>query len=232
MDSHSDRSTIVDEGNNHYHPTGAAEVSAGAAAAAAAVAPVLIPIRVPNANDEYDAKQQQQQQQYHQLNEWAMIEINGELILPSSVISSSSSSSSAADDDNDEGTKISATTLFDTHNRIELGSITFEGNDTSSSSNRNSNSNSNSTSTLGTPILIIGTHELRGTIQELTQPFLCLQKCTSIQSTDASASQASSSESTIITNVDTTTNMNTEYHIQGIIKYKLIFNQYPKTILR
>jgi len=51
--------------------------------------------------------------------------------------------------------------------------------------------------------MIIGTHELRGAVEELSQPFCVLQK---------------SSEK--------------EYKISGLVSRKIVFNQYPKTIMR
>jgi Ctf8 len=63
-----------------------------------------------------------------------------------------------------------------------------------------------------TPILIVGTHELQGVIQELAEPFVCLQ---------ATCSAAS--------NAQHATN---KYTVTGVVRRKLLFNQYPKTLLR
>jgi hypothetical protein len=51
--------------------------------------------------------------------------------------------------------------------------------------------------------MIVGTHELQGVIQELAQPFVCLQK-------DGEGS----------------------YAVTGIVNRKILFNQYPKTLMR
>lgn len=56
------------------------------------------------------------------------------------------------------------------------------------------------------PVMVVGTHELQGVIQELAQPFVCLQKTTK-------------------DNKDT-------YTVTGLVSRKILFNQYPKTLMR
>jgi Ctf8 len=70
--------------------------------------------------------------------------------------------------------------------------------------------------------MIIGTHELRGIVVKLTQPFVVLQKSVGAQR-DTNATIAPDS----IDNASTTA-----YHMVGVVRYKLLFNQYPKTIMR
>jgi hypothetical protein len=89
--------------------------------------------------------------------EWAMLELNGDLLLPHEL---------SADEN------------------WELGSLQF--------------SNSNK------PVLICGTHEFQGTIEQLKQPFVVLQ-------------QDNDEEEGMI--------------VQGVITHKLLFNRYPRTIL-
>ena len=61
------------------------------------------------------------------------------------------------------------------------------------------------------PVMICGTHELRGRVETLKQPFCVLQK----QQTTT-----------------TTSNSAVSYSIQGVVTRKLLFNRYPKTIMR
>ena len=119
--------------------------------------------------------------------------------------------------------------MFDTRTNVELGSISFE------------TCHSTTKTTVKqqmVPIMIIGTHELRGTIIELQQPFLCLQK----KVKDDQTIDSSTNHDGVVHTIDsddedngdrtTTASFSTEYLIRGIIKYKFIFNQYPKTIMR
>lgn len=54
--------------------------------------------------------------------------------------------------------------------------------------------------------MILGTHELKGKVEKLKQPFCILEK----QSDEENAS----------------------YEVTGVVKQKLLFNQYPKIIMR
>lgn len=164
-----------------------------------------------------------------QLQEWAMIEINGELLLPS-VSSSTSTTDDGMSSSTTTTTTTTRTTMFDTRTNVELGSISFE------TSHSTTKTTINKQQTV--PIMIIGTHELRGTIIELQQPFLCLQK----KVKDDQTNDGSTKNDGIIHMIDsddednddrtTTTSFSTEYVIRGLVKYKFIFNQYPKTIMR
>jgi hypothetical protein len=198
--------------------------------------PVLIPITVPSRSyqDDIDDRDHETgcsrhkpQPQQHQLQEWAMIEINGELLLPPTTTSTTTM--------NDGTAAISGTgrtTLFDTRRNIELGSISFEACQTAGNVR-----NQNQLPPPVIPIMIIGTHELRGKIIELPQPFLCLQKHihdpgqSHNNSSNVDAMPLAEHETDPDTATTTTTNA-TEYVIRGIVKYKFIFNQYPKTIMR
>ena len=63
-----------------------------------------------------------------------------------------------------------------------------------------------------TPVMIIGTHELRGKVEDLAQPFCVLQKASSNNADDDDDSK--------------------EYRITGLVNRKIVFNRYPKTIMR
>jgi len=60
-------------------------------------------------------------------------------------------------------------------------------------------------------VLIVGTHELQGVTQELAQPFCVLQK------SDKDDQQQKNAAA---------------YQITGVVRRKIVFNQYPKTIMR
>ena len=183
---------------------------------------VLIPIsflpRTTRTEEEEDDDDHPNRIPKEKLQEWAMIEINGELILPPSLSSSTSTSTTSMD----SGTTIS---MFDTRTNVELGSISFD--------------TSHPSSSVVVPIMIIGTHELRGTIIELQQPFVCLQKHTKgMPRVPNDETAVPMMESDNDNDMDdrrrnaTTPIVSTEYVIRGIVKYKFIFNQYPKTIMR
>ena len=63
----------------------------------------------------------------------------------------------------------------------------------------------------GTPIMTLGTHEIKGKIEMLKNPFAILKK-------ETGSEAMSTSEVT--------------YAVSGMVKKKLLFNQYPKTIMR
>jgi Ctf8 len=154
------------------------------------------------------------------LQEWAMIEINGELLLPSPLSSNNDGTSSS-----------SSSSIFDSRTNVELGSISFETCQSATSSSASPKQ------APVVPIMIIGTHELRGSIIELPQPFLCLQKhvrgAVRNQNHPMGIIDLTENEMDDVTDRnDTKTTTTTEYFVRGIVKYKFIFNQYPKTIMR
>ena len=65
----------------------------------------------------------------------------------------------------------------------------------------------------GTPVIVVGTHEIRGKIEKLPKPFLVLRKGTA-NKTDS----GETGEAVVV--------------IEGIIEEKFLFNSYPKTIMR
>jgi len=76
-------------------------------------------------------------------------------------------------------------------NQVELGSLSFQDEKT--------------------PVMILGSHELKGSIQHLKHPFCVFEKQQSSAAGDDS---------------------NVEYKVAGVITKKLLFNNYPKTIMR
>ena len=164
-----------------------------------ALPPVLIPITFPSRSDHDDFDDDDNSKKQHHLQEWAMIEINGELLLPPEAVSNTASS----------------TAIFDAHHHMELGSISFV------------EATNQDESSPPTPIMIIGTHELRGKIVQLQQPFLCLQKHINVAGKESIDTRPPAENS-----ADNDATTTTQYCIKGIVKYKFIFNQYPKTIMR
>jgi Ctf8 len=119
--------------------------------------------------------------------EYALIEINGELLLPTS----GSSPSKNENRDPDESAR-NEPPLVDVASELELGAVDFVNDK---------------------PIMILGSHELKGTIEDLKQPFCVLKK-----EHDSSADDGNKT--------------NSQYTIQGVITKKILFNQYPKIIMR
>lgn len=60
--------------------------------------------------------------------------------------------------------------------------------------------------------MILGTHELEGKVESLKQPFCVLEKETTASPTNINGS--------------------TSYRVGGIVTQKLLFDKYPKVILR
>jgi Ctf8 len=79
------------------------------------------------------------------------------------------------------------------------------------------------------PVLIIGSHELRGTIEPLAQPFCVLEKQI------AAAVTTSLGDDDDDENYDKNNDASSSscfYQVRGIIDRKLLFRQYPKTLIR
>ncbi|KAL7447104.1 hypothetical protein ACHAXM_011119 [Skeletonema potamos] len=88
--------------------------------------------------------------------------------------------------------------------RVELGSVQFDD--------------------AGAPTLIIGNHELKGTSISLKNPFAVLRKRKANQSSTNSDGHEAGSKIMKHSGV--------EYEVAGIVKKKLMFDKYPKSIMR
>ena len=93
----------------------------------------------------------------------------------------------------------------DIRRRVELGSVKLDDE--------------------GAPTLIIGNHELKGTAIKLKEPFAVLRKRKACQITEDNDANISS-ESKL------TKNSRVQLEVAGIVKKKLMFDQYPKSIMR
>jgi Ctf8 len=80
------------------------------------------------------------------------------------------------------------------------------------------------------PVLIIGSHELRGTIEPLAQPFCVLEKQIAAAVTTRRGDVENDDENDDDINNDASSSC--FYQVRGIIDRKLLFRQYPKTLIR
>ena len=135
--------------------------------------------------------------------EWSLLELNGELVPPSVGPAASSSS----------GT-VTATTSAGT--RIELGSVRFSSD--------------------GTPTLTLGSHELKGKIETLKQPFVVMKKK---RKRDESGDGGDDGDSFSKMDIDSPdegasakSGESVSYEVAGIVKKKMLFDNYPKSIMR
>eukprot|EP00934_Nitzschia_sp_Nitz4_P002901 Nitzschia sp. Nitz4//scaffold5_size260463//29201//29684//NITZ4_000943-RA/size260463-processed-gene-0.291-mRNA-1//1//CDS//3329555223//2891//frame0 len=108
----------------------------------------------------------------HTPTEYAMVELNGELISPTEI-----------------PTKENQETVLGGNDRVELGRLQLGPDDK-------------------TPVLILGSHLLKGKVEKLKEPF-CLMK-------------RQYDENEVVN----------RYDVIGVVEKKLIFNQYPKVIMR
>jgi hypothetical protein len=76
--------------------------------------------------------------------------------------------------------------------------------------------------------LIIGTHELRGVIQDLAQPFCVLQKQKQEQTSQSNNNNPTMEKGNSHDPRDGTC----RYEIAGVVRRKILFANYPKTLMR
>lgn len=107
----------------------------------------------------------------------------------------------------DEGTTSSQTTIDNLRRRVELGSVKFD--------------------TDGAPTLIIGNHELKGTAIILKEPFAVLRKRKAKRISQRDDVDLVSGESTLLKS-----QCKTHLEVVGVVKKKLMFDQYPKSMMR
>uniref|UniRef100_A0A6U6DE37 Chromosome transmission fidelity protein 8 n=1 Tax=Odontella aurita TaxID=265563 RepID=A0A6U6DE37_9STRA len=83
--------------------------------------------------------------------------------------------------------------------RVELGAVRFVGRDR-------------------TPVMTMGSHELKGKVEELKQPFVILRKRKRPENGGDVGGGSGGGE--------------TSFEVAGIIRKKMLFDQYPKSIMR
>ena len=134
--------------------------------------------------------------------EWSLLELNGELVPPSVGPAASSSGGTV-------------TTQAQAGTRMELGSVRFSSD--------------------GTPTLTLGSHELKGKIETLKQPFVVMKKKRKRGESADGGDGDSSSKMDIDSSGERESQMIKEsvsYEVAGIVKKKMLFDNYPKSIMR
>lgn len=120
-------------------------------------------------------------------NEWTVIEVNGELVVPAELPTAEN-----------QIVKVVGP------NQVELGSLRFQDEKT--------------------PVMVLGSHELKGTIEILKQPFCVFEKergvITALSTESSDDKENGESQGDL------------RYKVVGIITKKLLFNKYPKVIMK
>ena len=100
--------------------------------------------------------------------------------------------------------------------RIELGSVRFSSD--------------------GTPTLTLGSHELKGKVETLKQPFVVMKKK---RKRDESGDDGDGGDSFSMMDIDSPderasakSGESVSYEVAGIVKKKMLFDNYPKSIMR
>ena len=127
-------------------------------------------------------------------NEWAVIELNGELVVPTEMPTTEQELVKVVGPD-----------------RVELGSLRFQDEKT--------------------PVMVLGSHELRGTVESLKQPFCIFEKERGVAAGSA-PTHSSISEINADKENSNESHGNVQYKVVGIITKKLLFNKYPKVIMK
>jgi hypothetical protein len=109
----------------------------------------------------------------------------------------------------DESSTSQKTTVNNLKRRVELGSVKFDSD--------------------GAPTLIIGNHELKGTAIILKEPFAVLRKRRLKQIYQHDDLDLVSGESPLSKSQHC---KKTHLEVVGIVKKKLMFDQYPKSMMR
>lgn len=129
--------------------------------------------------------------------EWVMLELNGELLKP--LDESRQTPKSAASLPDADGTANGK------RRRVELGSVKFDAD--------------------GAPTLIIGNHALKGTSNNLKEPFAVLRKRKAVRITKGGVPEEEA-------NAKLKVHSGVQLEVVGIVKKKLMFDAYPKSIMR
>lgn len=92
--------------------------------------------------------------------------------------------------------------------------------------------------------MIIGTHQLKGKVEQLQEPF-CIMEQERFDdgdddndenfrddNDDEKKTESTEQQDKSVSEYTKSTSSKTSYNIVGIIRQKFLFNQYPKTIMR
>ena len=80
--------------------------------------------------------------------------------------------------------------------------------------------------------MILGTHQLKGKIEILDEPFCVMEKQAKCDGNDDDADAVMDDVEADELLLSSSSSSKTSYNIVGIIRRKFLFNQYPKTIMR
>ena len=88
----------------------------------------------------------------------------------------------------------------------------------------------------GTPVMTLGSHELKGKIEKLKQPFVVMRKRKRAHGLTGGVDEKLDLESmdTYAATVEDhgSTDGSVSYEVAGIITQKMLFDKYPKSIMR
>ena len=89
----------------------------------------------------------------------------------------------------------------------------------------------------GTPIMTLGSHELKGKVETLKQPFVVMKK--KKRKRDESGEGGDGGDSFSKMDIDSTdegalakSGESVSYEVAGIVTKKMLFDNYPKSIMR
>ncbi|KAL3790124.1 hypothetical protein ACHAW5_007731 [Stephanodiscus triporus] len=145
--------------------------------------------------------------------EWVMLELNGELLKPLDEPRLTP-----------QGNLLPDGTVNDIRRRVELGSVKFDADVSAIIVEKYHTINTGTIYADGAPTLIIGNHELKGSAITLKEPFAVLRKRKAkhiSQNNNASVISESTSKS----------RCKVQLEVVGVVKKKLMFDQYPKSIM-
>jgi hypothetical protein len=80
--------------------------------------------------------------------------------------------------------------------------------------------------------MIVGNHELRGRVETLAMPFVVLQKNHVTEQLNLEKCKTHSNELNSVLNNETNYSTRPSYQVAAIINQKIIFSEYPNTIIR
>eukprot|EP00563_Minutocellus_polymorphus_P018654 CAMPEP_0197721120 /NCGR_PEP_ID=MMETSP1434-20131217/4275_1 /TAXON_ID=265543 /ORGANISM="Minutocellus polymorphus, Strain CCMP3303" /LENGTH=146 /DNA_ID=CAMNT_0043306079 /DNA_START=42 /DNA_END=482 /DNA_ORIENTATION=- len=94
--------------------------------------------------------------------------------------------------------------------RMELGSVRFSSD--------------------GTPVMTLGSHELKGKVENLKQPFVVLKKKRKREDENGEGGGGGDSPDDMAS--ASLSAASVSYEVAGIVKKKMLFDNYPKSIMR
>ena len=91
----------------------------------------------------------------------------------------------------------------------------------------------------GTPIMTLGSHELKGKVETLKQPFVVMKKKKKRKRDESGEGGGDAGDSFSKMDIDSTdegalakSGESVSYEVAGIVTKKMLFDNYPKSIMR